>query len=186
MSRLQFSLRTLLLAFIPIGLAVAALANANYYWANAALNVTLACLGISLIASMWSRKRTRAFWSGFAVFGCGYMLLAFGPWFDSHIGKNLISQQVLERSASLFGHKIPFGLPLVMDSIWSNKDASWEMEYMKKQYPAATANNIWDYLFVGHCLFALLSGLLGGFIGICFYMRSEILISAKGGKESLN
>jgi hypothetical protein len=104
MPRFQFSLRNLLLTFIPAGLAVAALVNANENWANIALTVTLACLGISIVGWIWCLHGARAFWSGFTVFGCGYMLLIVRPWFVENMGRFLISNQILESAAGLFGH----------------------------------------------------------------------------------
>jgi hypothetical protein len=175
MPRFQFSLRTLLLAFIPVGLAIAALVNANYLWANAVLTVTLALLGTSLVGWIWTLKKARAFWSGFAVFGWGYMLLAFGPWFSEHVSANLISHQVLETSASLFGHQAAIGQNV--STFWENKDWSRQAGFVTDQkYRASIGRTMhyWDYLFVGHCLFTLISGLAGGFIGCWFYARRDI------------
>lgn len=177
MPRIQFSLRTLLLAFIPIGLAIAALVNANFYWANAALTVTLACLGVSIVGWIWCSGRARAFWSGFAVLGCGYMLLTFVPWFDEHVGRSLISQQVLEKSAGLFGYDTPRATGERDETFWDYKDFSRNTEFTNDQKYLNSIRGIthyWDYLFTGHCLFTLLSGLAGGLLANWFYARCEI------------
>jgi hypothetical protein len=176
MPRIQFSLRTLLLAFIPIGLAIAALVNANYYWANAALTVTLACLGASIVGWLWCPGRGRAFWSGFAIFGCGYMLLAFGPWFDEHVGRSLISQQILERSAGLFGHQADLG-PHEVSTFWQNKNFGRQAEFVSDPSYFASVGRMlhyWDYLLIGHCVFTLLSGLAGALLASRFCTRREI------------
>jgi hypothetical protein len=178
MPRIQFSLRTLLLFFIPVALAIAALVNANFYWANATLTVTLACLGASIIGWIWCLGRASAFWSGFTIFGCGYAILTFAPWFDEHIGINLISFQILEKSAGLAGHQ-PVIDPKVPSSVWEARQWCKEAELSKDQKISVMrpALHYFDYLFIGHCLFTLLSGLLGGFIGRWFYSRREIQAS---------
>jgi hypothetical protein len=183
MPRIQFSLRTLLLVFIPVALAFAALINANYIWANAVLSVTIACLGISLIACIWTSQKSRAFWSGFAIFGCGYMLLTFAPWLDEHIGVSLISQQLLEKSARLFGHEVEASNEAFLSR--RNFSRYWENKIYVVLKDASTGKEVssrmvlyfWDYMLIGHCLFTLLSGLLGGLIGRWFYSRHKIQAS---------
>jgi hypothetical protein len=79
----RFPIRTSLRAFMALVLAisvgVAALLLSSPLSASITLTLTLAVLGFASLAVSYRKGRRRAWWLGFAVFGWGYLALAFGP-----------------------------------------------------------------------------------------------------------
>jgi hypothetical protein len=63
--------------FAAIGLA--ALRASTDLWAGLVNASALMLLGSAILAAILRRGASRAFWLGFAVFGCGYLALASGP-----------------------------------------------------------------------------------------------------------
>jgi hypothetical protein len=79
--RLPFSLRALFAVVTPAAIATAVLLRPTFFIASVVWSVTLLILGAAIVGAFCSTGRTRAFWAGFAFFGCTHMLLALGPWF---------------------------------------------------------------------------------------------------------
>jgi hypothetical protein len=77
------------------GVGLAALRDASEMWAGIVLTLVLLILGTAVFGAIYSRGRRRAGWLGFAVFGWGYFMLAFGPGFSSELGNRLPSTQLL-------------------------------------------------------------------------------------------
>jgi hypothetical protein len=59
----------------------------------------LGLLGVAVLGVIEGRGRTRAWWTGFLVFGSGYFVLAFIPWFTS-IHEQLATAQALKHLSS--------------------------------------------------------------------------------------
>ena len=78
---------------------LAALRDASEIWAGIMLTLVLLILGTAVFGAIYSRGRQRAGWLGFAVFGWGYFMLAFGPGFSSELGNRLPSTRLLSRAA---------------------------------------------------------------------------------------
>jgi hypothetical protein len=74
--RFRFSLRWLFGALTLSAVAVAAHWNANRWWAAGFVVATLGSLVFATITALLPTRR-KAFWTGFAVTGCAYFLLAF-------------------------------------------------------------------------------------------------------------
>ena len=71
----QFSIKALLGLAVFVALACAALLSASEWWAGATFTLTLAVLLVAVLASIFRRGSTRAFWIGFAVVGWVYLSL---------------------------------------------------------------------------------------------------------------
>ena len=77
MRRIRFSIAGLMFVVAISALLVAALRSASGAWAGAVLLVVRAVLGLGIVGALCRRGSERAWWLGFSVFGCGYMMLAF-------------------------------------------------------------------------------------------------------------
>jgi hypothetical protein len=66
----------------------AALRSSSPYTASTLVSLTVLVLLGSIVASLWGRHR--AAWSGFAIFGWGYFLLAFAPPFRDVVKPHLL------------------------------------------------------------------------------------------------
>ena len=68
------------MAFVFVaGVGLAALRNANEFWAGMMLLLALAAVGNAVLGGLFSRGRERAWWVGFAVFGGGYLIVSLFP-----------------------------------------------------------------------------------------------------------
>jgi hypothetical protein len=77
-----------------IAFALGAFRNANEFWAGATLVLTITALGTAVIATMTTRGGRRYRWAGFALFGIGYFVLTFTPYFPE-IKSKLLTTQLL-------------------------------------------------------------------------------------------
>jgi hypothetical protein len=75
----RVSIRTLMAFIIVAGVGLAALRNANEFWAGMMLLLALATVGIAVLGGLFSRGTQRAWWVGFAVFGGGYLIVSLCP-----------------------------------------------------------------------------------------------------------
>jgi hypothetical protein len=91
----RFSIVGMMSFVLVCSICLAALRNANELWAGILLLLTLTMLGISLLGIFYLRGEDRAWWLGYSLFGGGYMLLAFGPWFREQVGPSLGTTQVV-------------------------------------------------------------------------------------------
>ena len=64
-------------------------------WANGLFLVTVFLLGVSVLGILHRRQARRAFWQGFALFGWGYLTMAFVPWAPHPTGLELPTSQLL-------------------------------------------------------------------------------------------
>jgi hypothetical protein len=93
--RVRFSLAALLTAVLAIGVACAALRYASELWASAAFSRALVLLLGAVLGALFRRSASRAFWVGFALFGWAYLLLVFGPWFNSSVKPRLVTTRLI-------------------------------------------------------------------------------------------
>jgi hypothetical protein len=181
----RFSIRTLMASIILVAIALTALRYASKLWAGLMLLVALAALGTAILAAINLIGRDRAWWQGFALFSGGYLVAAFGP-----AQFHLATTQLL-----IYMHPVitsPGTGPPVYPIYWRQRaDVLARIERLKAagQGPndrelsgamnmlanlntqlAGTPDQD-EFLRVGHCLFALLSGLLGGTVAVWFYER---------------
>jgi hypothetical protein len=74
----------------------AAQRTSSPYWASAMVSPTVPALLGSVVASVWGRHRTG--WSGFAIFGWGYFLLAFFSPFRDVVRPHLLTSVAIVES----------------------------------------------------------------------------------------
>ena len=84
MKNITFSIKGLLTAVTVIAVGLFALMNASYVWSSVVLSFTLLLLLIALVAIVYRRGESRAFWVGFAIFGWAYFILTHPPLGESY------------------------------------------------------------------------------------------------------
>lgn len=178
MRYLRHSIRTLTFAVAVVALGTAALRSATELWASAMFTLTLAILATAILGALFHRGN-RPFWTGFALFGWGYLVLAIGPWFTSEIQPQLVSSTVLNllyvRLHSTSAEKAYVVKRQVASSPapttfpWASTGGS-SVTYTTVRPPGRSVRT--SFLRIGHSLFALLAALLGGVIARFFANRS--------------
>jgi len=200
----RFSIASLMAFVLIFGVGLAALRNASELWAGMMLLVALGVVGAAVLGAIILRGRERAWWSGFALFAGGYMALAVGPWLSDRFQPQLGTTHLLQY---VHGRLIPDPAPtagqlqelrdmrsgLVAQLDISKRHARSasdplvrhmrrELEGVDYQLAAAKAATLPYDQFegVGHCLFALLAGVVGGLVATWFYARRERAASVAG------
>ena len=160
MSRLRITLAQLMAIVLFIGFGFAALRSASALWASAVFTLTVAVLSAAILGAMARRGRARMTWAGFALFGWIYFGTTFGPWADGN------------------GVKAP---PYVTRWVLDYWDAAKRgpvsrLDLMPGEVlfsPFPPVLNPSHFLRVGHCLAALLFGLVGAVSGRLLAPRDE-------------
>jgi hypothetical protein len=196
----RFSIRTLMAFVIIFAIGLAALRSGNGLWAGAMLFVALAAVGTAVLGFIIMRGQERELWRGFGVFCAGYLVLTFAPGCSTAVMPLLPTTQLLDYVHSQFiASTSQARLPQIL--WWQHERALAEVDRLKagnrrpgdRELDSAMrmlinletqlqgAADQRDFLRVGHSLFALIAGLLGGKIAGWFYarrVRAELLTSS--------
>jgi hypothetical protein len=188
----RFSIRALLAIAVVPALALAALKNANEWWAGTMVLIAIAVVGIALAGAVIMRGRERCWWATFAFFGGGYLALTFAPGLSTEVGPKLVTTTALDY---LYAQFIALStrprLPQVL--WWQHAQALGRVDRLKAENrepgdpeldsamrilinletQLRGAADERDFIRVGHSLFALLAGLTGGTVGAWFRGRRE-------------
>jgi hypothetical protein len=163
MSRLRFSLASLLLAVTMVAFTSAALRYSNDLWSHAALNLSGVVLLVAILMAMLSQSTCRAFWLGFSLFGWAYFLASVGPW-SPYFGERLLTTSLLARVERHFDHEQAWAQSngssaAYIDALVLKRFSlgSVILDSPTPQTPVKT---------IGHSAIALLFGLLGGLIAV--------------------
>ena len=120
----------------------------------------------SVLGILHRQQARRAFWQGFALFGWGYLALAFVPWPPDRTGLELPTSQLLghiHARAGGVGGGPPGPVPGHGDRAGRPRkpsdDGAADLDIgSRKAASMFVAGDIRQFLLVGHCLFALLAG----------------------------
>ena len=99
-SSLRFSIRTILVATGYTAIAVAALVHPHKVWLALAYGITISLLFYSILGVIYRTDRARAYGTGFALFGFGYLALHDGPL--SELAAKLPTTLVLDYACDKF------------------------------------------------------------------------------------
>jgi hypothetical protein len=197
----RFTILALMGLVLGMAVAIAALRNADDYWAGGVLLGTAVLIGVSTLGAVYHSGHRRAGRLGFAVFGGGYFALAFLGLSEQNLAKlpttwllTYVHQRVappLTFTVTLTG-TAPSGVgqgtvltsnvtpgPLA-NSVTTTTTSQFAVTGLasggtsarwKAVLPGAT--NYEAFSAVGHSLFAVLAGLLGMAIARKYHARQE-------------
>jgi hypothetical protein len=175
----RVSLRVLMLAILVFGVSVAALRNASAAWAGALLLFTMGLLGAAVLGVVYRREARRAWWLGFGVFGWGYVTLTLSPWssrgFDPMndalhaLYVRLSPSQVVALESFAAATKAELGQVIDSDPPAETRPPARGSETVV----AIGTLDPWAFRRIGHCLLAVLAGVVGGFVAHWFYATCE-------------
>jgi hypothetical protein len=163
MKRIRFNIASLLGVIMVLGVGFAALRESTELWESGIFTLTLAALLISILFAIHRAGKRRAFWLGFAVFGWFYMGLALVPSIESRL--------ITTKTLTFLDSKVPgrsFQVKGIAFSPQGNRIATAGQGQVRL-WDAVTGKPVsgWSgttecFVRIGHSLFALLAGSLGG------------------------
>lgn len=195
----RFSIRSLMAIVVAAAIAVAALRNADDYWAGGLLLGTSLFIGVATVGAVYHSGPRRAGRLGFAVFAGGYFALAFLGLSDQNLGKlpttwllTFVHQRVvppqtfvytLTPTASPGGGQSTFvvsGFNPQGNNLVGTAPPQPPIQAATKRWARLLpgAANLEAFSIVGHCLFAVVSGLLGMVIARRYQARQERALEA--------
>ena len=95
--RMRFTIPGLMTLIAFLAPAVAALRNPTDLWSDVVFTAAVGVAGVSLLGSVVVRGPGHAAWAGSAVFGGGYLVLAFAPWLSTDVRPHLLTTAALDR-----------------------------------------------------------------------------------------
>jgi hypothetical protein len=177
MSNFRFHLGTLVIIILFFGVGLTALRESNDTWNSGIFTLTVGVLLTSILLAVHRTESRRAFWIGFALFGWFYLGLSLVPSIESRLittkAFTYLDSKVPGRSMALF-NVINTGVVSGTGNdqvIWAvgGIQAANTREGPVMVWDAATGKllNGWsgtteNFVRIGHSLFALLAGWLGG------------------------
>ncbi len=144
MRTFRFPIAGLMWAVVVAALGLAALRNASEIWAGATVLATCGILCLAIVGVVCRTDESRAWWLGFALFGWGYLALAF--WSPQSLPTTALLHVLEARIGAT--QPVNGGLKSVMLAGGFAGPAGGGPDE--------------HFLQIGHCLLALLAALLGG------------------------
>ena len=196
----RFTILGLMGLVLGVAVAIAALRNADDYWAGGLMLATALLIGVVTLGAVYHSGRRRAGRLGFAVFGGGYFALAFLGLSDQNLAKlpttwllAYVHQRVAPPQSFIFtvhGRHGPgqTGQGTILTSnvtpgpLANTVTATTTSQFALASGVSGDTSTRWKSLLpgaanyeafsvVGHCLFALLAGLLGMIIARRYQAR---------------
>jgi hypothetical protein len=168
---IRFSLSTLFVSVLAVGLGCAALLNPTPLLERIVFTATVALLGGATLAGLYLPKSTRAFYGGFAVAGWLYFAIVSAP-LSTETDFALSSQSVKDRLLTtdcltlldpILAKPVP--APEVPKQIRIGITRTGEGIYSRNPeyyYPTQPVIDRAAFYNIGHLLFVLLFGAVGG------------------------
>jgi len=178
MRRIRFNIASLLAVIFVVGVGFAALRESSDLWESGLFTVTLGSLLISILLAVHRPESRRAFWIGFALFGWIYLGLTLMPSIESRLittkALTYLDSKVPGRSSrvAIRFHRSLSASPsnpvqnLVIDgdrSLLFSSSASLQIwDKATGKWLGGWTGTTQNFVRIGHSLFALLVGWLGG------------------------
>jgi hypothetical protein len=182
MSRIRFNIASLLVVVLVLGVGFAALRESNDLWDSGLFTLTLVVLLVSILLAVHRTEARRGFWVGFALFGSGYLALSLVPSIESRL--------MTTKGLAYLDSKVPRGslnIATVRHSVsWSyapsNQVQTLATNAVGNEFTVIGQGGVWlydrttgtllngwigtseNFIRIGHSLFALLAGWLGGLL----------------------
>jgi hypothetical protein len=146
MRRVRFSIAGLMVVVAVTAVVVAALRSASDAWAGAMLMLVCGVLGLAIVGIVCRSGIERTWWLGFALFGCGYLVLAF--WSENNFNRLPTATLTLFLSSKFD--------PTIKQGAW----------------PGGGSLH-WSFSQIAHCVWALLAAILGGALASVLFAGPE-------------
>jgi cbb3-type cytochrome oxidase subunit 3 len=196
MRRFRFHIGTVLILIVFLGLAFAALREANELWDSVVLSTVIGLLLISVLLAAHRKEEKRAFWAAFALFGWGYIGLTAIPSIESRL--------LTTKALGYLDSQIP-GRPVVIKA-WggpvtnsgqtvtsvafapqgnvlasTNRGGAvrlWAVNTGKLLFSAGGTSE--DFVRIGHSLLAFILAWLGGKLSRRLHLRNRSMPPESG------
>jgi hypothetical protein len=182
---IRFSLASLFGVVVIAGVGCAALSYANDLWRQIVVTLAVMLLLFSTLAAVLWQRHSRAFAMGFAVSGWLYLLLAFSPTLalrDDLLTDNAVAclyEKIHEeevgqyyRPDSTFG---PYGRTIASGTF--QRIRIWDIS------GASSSSNFLDFADIGHVLWALIVGGVGGLTASFLWTRQQRAYRSDAGRR---
>jgi hypothetical protein len=166
MTRLRFNLAQSMAIVLLVGVGLAAARLGTVLWSSAVFTLTVAVLSAAILGAMARRGRARVTWAGFALFGWVYLGTAFGPGADSN-GVNappFVTRWGLDYWDA---KRWPGGMGRI------DTAPPGEELFSRWPVPAVVLPDAFQIRRIGHCLAAILFGLVGAALGRLLAVKEE-------------
>jgi hypothetical protein len=189
MSRSRFNIASMLVVVVLVlGVGFAALRESNETWDSALFTLALCVLLASILLAVYRNEARRAFWLGVALFGSGYLALTLVPSIESRLATTKaptsLDSNVPVRAQTLITAPVP-----------ANQVRAFAFSPQRNQLATSGlgAVRLWDvttgrvvggwggitenFVRIGHSLFAVMVGCLGGLLSRHFHARHRETLS---------
>jgi hypothetical protein len=193
----RFSVRSLMVFIVGAAVGLAALRNANAYWAMGMSIALIGTLATSVVGALILRGKEQCACAGFAAFCVVYLGVTVSGLSDPTAPLSYVSQVAGYSTPPVFGNlkgarsesaaelesaeasglnegdlrRLKNNLKELDEQIESDQASTNSADLWRSWLPGAV--NAGEFLRVGHSLFALLSGLAGSVVGTIFYARRQ-------------
>ena len=193
MRRIRFTISSLLIAVLFAGFGFAALREANEIWDSIVFSLTLGVLLTSILLAIHRTEKRQAFWLGFALSGSAYLGLSLVPSIESRL--------ITTNGLAYLDSKVP-GRPVAMFLVTGTSSGTGNNQVKalgRFQIATAGQSQAWrwkaatggwggtteNFVRIGHSLFALLAGWLGGHLSrrlcrVCSDPEPSAAVEAQG------
>ena len=96
MRRPHFTIASLLAVIGILGVALAALRNPSYLWANVTFSLAFAALVLAIINAVYGRGARRAYWVGFTLCGGTYFAVCWMPGLHESVCPRLATEVIFD------------------------------------------------------------------------------------------
>jgi hypothetical protein len=178
--RPRFSIAAIMGFVFVFGVGLAAFRYPNKLWASFFYSLTIGAMVIGSLGAWFHRGLPQKFWMGYALCGWLYLLMNFGPWFQSEVSPHLFTTALLdliyprvaapeqtamlEEDVWIIGLAGGFGGPSVPADAWEH----WtKIDGAADGFAIANnfaVNRSWPFQLIGHSILALLFAYIGGLI----------------------
>jgi hypothetical protein len=198
MKPLRFSVKTFLIGIAVLAAALGALESNSELVTSLVFSLNLALISFALVGAIVAAGQARVFWLGFAVFAGLYSLVALGFLFPSQPNQlyaymwlgysraperpQLVTTRVLDLYSSM---RAPRSIGDRVSAPWSGggmwpatimayKDGRYQVKWDDPSAPEWVSSSQLqpmgrDLERVGHSVFSLLFGFLGGLAAVCCF-----------------
>ena len=181
MPKLRFNIRNLVTIIFILGVGFAALRESNDLWHSGVFTLTIGILLISTLLAIHRKESRRSLWIGFAVFGWIYLGFSLVPSIESRLittkGLSYLRSKLSERSLKFNTVKHARSWSLASRNQVQNPGNNtagndgivvshkvWLFDRTSGRLLTGWSGTTENFVRIGHSLFALMIGWLGGLL----------------------